>query len=90
MSRNWYILRGNIKLPMTTAYCSAGEELGTNGKCEPCQRGFYKDNVNEVARFDKCTACPVNLITETNGATHQDDCTRGNISFIVVTLLMQQ
>ncbi|KAI0223115.1 hypothetical protein LSAT2_025647 [Lamellibrachia satsuma] len=61
-------------------YCAAGEELGASGNCEPCQQGFYKDNVNEVARFDKCTACPVKLITATTGATSQDNCTQGNCS----------
>ncbi|KAI0238512.1 hypothetical protein LSAT2_010763 [Lamellibrachia satsuma] len=57
-------------------YCAAGEELGASDKCEPCQQGFYKDNYNEVVRFDQCTACPVNLITATTGATSQDNCTR--------------
>ena len=64
---------------LSTAYCAAGKELGASGKCEPCQRGFYKDNVNEVARFDKCTACPVKLITADTGATSQDNCTQGKL-----------
>ncbi|KAI0238725.1 hypothetical protein LSAT2_010524, partial [Lamellibrachia satsuma] len=61
-------------------YCAAGEEFGANNMCEPCQRGFYKDNVTGMARFDKCTACSVNLITATTGATSQDNCTQGNCS----------
>ena len=64
---------------MTSAYCAAGEEFVANNMCEPCQRGFYKANVTRVARFDKCTVCPVNLITATTGATSQDNCNQGKL-----------
>ncbi|KAK2185256.1 hypothetical protein NP493_241g04006 [Ridgeia piscesae] len=33
------------------SYCPAGEEL-VKGHCKKCQRGFYKSNENEGARFD--------------------------------------
>ena len=59
------------------AYCDAGEELKSDGKCHPCSQGFYKDNKTPVTRFDLCTACPVKYITEGTGATSRANCTRG-------------
>ena len=57
--------------------CDPGRE-GVGGKCEPCQRGYYKD----VKGATKCTLCDNGKITRGPGATLFSDCSIG-MCFIV-------
>ena len=63
---------------LSTAYCPGGKEL-VNGKCEKCQRGFYKSNDKMNARFDRCKACSLEFITKATGSTHEDNCNIGKL-----------
>ena len=69
---------------LCTAYCPAGEEL-VSGKCEKCQRGFYKSNENKAARFNKCEACPPEFITKATGAVHKNNCNIGKLLSVAGT-----
>lgn len=59
-------------------YCPAGQQL-VGASCEQCARGYYKDNANNVARFESCSMCPVDKITSSTGATSRDQCTIGQL-----------
>ena len=60
-----------------TEFCDSGFEM-INNMCEPCERGYYKDNgVNKENDFGTCEICPDDKITAGEGATSVDDCTIG-------------
>ena len=55
-----------------SVFCPAGEEL-LNAGCSDCERGYYKmDSVD--ARFEPCTQCSGDMITDGTGKTSPDDC----------------
>ncbi|KAI0230172.1 hypothetical protein LSAT2_019429 [Lamellibrachia satsuma] len=64
---------------LIAAYCKAGQQL-VQDSCAPCPQGFYKSDKNDADKFGNCTVCPVDLITDSIGATNIDNCTRGNCS----------
>ena len=60
--------------PNFTCQCDLGMGFiqgSGEDRCEKCEQGFYKDNVNNIP----CTGCPVaNMITFERGATSDLDC----------------
>ena len=61
--------------------CPSGEYWDTGSdRCQPCDRGFYKDNSLGVdAKLGQCQLCPQHLITEDIGSVSQQNCTQGEI-----------
>ncbi|KAI0225294.1 hypothetical protein LSAT2_023853, partial [Lamellibrachia satsuma] len=53
--------------------CDPGRE-GRNGRCEPCQRGYYKGEKGAAS----CTMCSNDKITSGNGSTTVNDCDIAN------------
>ncbi|KAK7492872.1 hypothetical protein BaRGS_00015819, partial [Batillaria attramentaria] len=52
--------------------CNPGQQY--NGRsCEACPYGTWNSG-NETQRFEQCASCPVNYVTEGEGATYPDDC----------------
>jgi len=53
-------------------FCDAGMEYNEmTSMCEPCERGFYKDNARPVP----CTLCDIEYITAGTGANSSSECT---------------
>ena len=59
---------------LSSVYCNPGQQK-TDAGCEPCARGYYKDNVPDV--FSMCMLCPIDKITATIQSTSIADCTVG-------------
>lgn len=56
-------------------FCQSGFVKDENDKCEPCPRGYYKDNKEGV--FSLCEPCPSDKITPSTGAVSLLQCTVG-------------
>lgn len=54
-------------------YCPKGYDIldAANETCQPCERGYYKDNMNV---FSTCMQCPPGNTTEGMKATSSDNC----------------
>jgi hypothetical protein len=54
-------------------YCPKGHDIlnETTETCQPCKRGYYKDNMDV---FSACMQCPSGNTTEGMKATSIDDC----------------
>ena len=64
-------------------FCPDGEEASDDSDCEPCARGYYR-NVTDMGEFSMCEICPEEFITNTTGATSQDDCNISTFSTWVI------
>lgn len=67
-------------LLLCTVQCPSGQEMNAmTQQCQPCARGYYKDNrVSPTASFAACQPCSSGTITPTNGSTSQSQCTQGD------------
>ncbi|KAK7452812.1 hypothetical protein BaRGS_00039696, partial [Batillaria attramentaria] len=64
---------GTTKAGDCESFCPDGYEKPTPiSSCEICQRGYYKNNVNNV--FMDCTLCPPEYVTPNLGATTVGQC----------------
>ncbi|CAH1794302.1 unnamed protein product [Owenia fusiformis] len=64
---------GSTRQADCTFFCPSGYESNvTTRTCMMCERGTYKDNIEDV--FGVCQACPEGYITPNNGATSSADC----------------
>lgn len=50
--------------------CPSGEQLGSDGGCEPCPRGTWRATGVSAA----CLSCPLGTTTPLGGATSSDQC----------------
>lgn len=50
--------------------CSSGQQLGGDGRCEPCPRGTYRSQGVQPA----CAACPLGRTTPKVGASSVEEC----------------
>lgn len=57
----------------TTATCGKGEYRGTDGKCNPCKVGTYKD----VTGNQGCSSCPAGTYQDKTGQTSCKSCPSG-------------
>lgn len=56
-----------------SVYCPKGYEIlsAANETCQPCSRGFYKDNSD---LFGSCVSCPTGNTTEKMNSTSIESC----------------
>lgn len=67
-----FLLKETCKLlSLCAVFCEPGKER-TGGQCLPCERGYYKNNDNNV--FMDCTLCPPEYVTPTTESTSLADC----------------
>ena len=60
------------------AACPSGHVMADGGNCEPCPRGYFKDNdKGPEFTFGQCERCPEEFITAGTGATSVDQCNVG-------------
>ncbi|XP_013070411.2 uncharacterized protein LOC106057644 isoform X3 [Biomphalaria glabrata] len=57
-------------------FCPSGFVKDNNGTCQPCTRGFFKDN--SIDLFMNCTACNDSFVTPNNASTSASECTVPN------------
>lgn len=50
--------------------CSSGQQLGSDGRCEPCPRGTYRSQGVQPA----CASCPLGRTTPKVGASSVEEC----------------
>lgn len=65
---------------VVTVQCPSGQEMNAmTQQCQPCARGYYKDNsVSPTASFAACQPCPSGTITPTTGSISQSQCIQGD------------
>lgn len=64
---------GTANATQCESFCQPGYEKPTlTSTCKICERGYYKNNVNNV--FMDCTLCPPEYVTPNLGATNVGQC----------------
>lgn len=60
------------------SYCPSGKEKQSDGSCDDCDIGYFKDN--NVDKFSECTLCGNGKITSAKAAVAETECTIANCS----------
>ncbi|XP_023933602.1 proprotein convertase subtilisin/kexin type 5 [Lingula anatina] len=72
---------GSTDIAQCLKYCPHGYELNATKSCIPCPQGYYKDNDAAPSyKFNQCTMCPIDFITNTLAGPNISACNIKNCS----------